>query len=336
VRQRILASARVLIALLLPAVQAAREAARRAQCSNNLKQLGIAMHNYHDVIGSFPTLLWALSDPAFPTNNTFRASFFQMILPYIEQAPVYNAINFSVPYAAGPDNGAINLTALTTVIAVYMCPSDPAPNQSQYSRWDHGVGPNNPATGESPLGPKAQLLRQRRGQHHRHRGQSVSVAIREPAKCPTQRVRQWHDLHGDRLPPGGHVGHPRYHRRHQQHLRHRRVALRVLQLVHLAQSQWQLCLHLGPDQLEDHDVRPGGLRKRDGSAPEQRELGPLLWLPQHAPRDHPVPLLRRPRERDQELHQPGCLPLAEHQVHGRDNLVRRLLICDPPSDPPKR
>ena len=144
----------VLIALLLPAVQAAREAARRAQCSNNLKQLGIAMHNYHDVIGSFPTLLWALNDPAFPTNNTFRASFFQMILPYIEQTPVYNAINFSVPYASGPDNGAINLTALTTVIAVYTCPSDPAPNQSQYSRWDHGVGPNNTATGESPLGPK--------------------------------------------------------------------------------------------------------------------------------------------------------------------------------------
>src|SRR5262245_2845813 len=87
----------VLIALLLPAVQSAREAARRAQCSNNLKQLGIAVHNYHDVTGSFPTLLWALPDPAF-SYNVFRASFFQMILPYIEQQPVYNAINFSVPY----------------------------------------------------------------------------------------------------------------------------------------------------------------------------------------------------------------------------------------------
>src|SRR5438105_12664227 len=84
----------VLIALLLPAVQSAREAARRSQCSNNLKQLGIAMHNYHDTIGSFPTSLWALPDPAF-SYNVFRASFFQMILPYIEQQPVYNAINFS-------------------------------------------------------------------------------------------------------------------------------------------------------------------------------------------------------------------------------------------------
>jgi prepilin-type N-terminal cleavage/methylation domain-containing protein len=143
----------VLIALLLPAVQAAREAARRAQCSNNMKQLGIAVHNYHDVTGSFPTLLWALPDPAWPTNNTFRASFFQMLLPYIEQQPLYNAINFSVPFANGPDNGLMNTTALRTPINVYMCPTDPSPTQSQYTRWDHGVGPNA-ANGQSPLGPK--------------------------------------------------------------------------------------------------------------------------------------------------------------------------------------
>jgi prepilin-type N-terminal cleavage/methylation domain-containing protein len=142
----------VLIALLLPAVQAAREAARRAQCSNNLKQLGIAVHNYHDATGSFPTLLWALPDPAFATN-TFRASFFQMLLPFIEQQPVYNAINFSVPFASGPDNGTMNTSALLSVISVYMCPSDPAPSQSTYSRWDHGVGPSG-ANGQSPLGPK--------------------------------------------------------------------------------------------------------------------------------------------------------------------------------------
>ena len=145
----------VLIGLLLPAVQAAREAARRAQCSNNLKQLGIAMHNYHDTVGSFPTLLWAIpgnNNNSLP-NNTFRASFFQMILPFMEQTPVYNAINFSVPFARGPDNGRINLTALTTQIAGFMCPSDPSPNQSQYGRWDSGVGPTA-ANGQSPLGPK--------------------------------------------------------------------------------------------------------------------------------------------------------------------------------------
>ncbi len=145
----------VLIGLLLPAVQAAREAARRAQCSNNLKQLGIAMHNYHDTVGSFPTLLWAMpgnNNNSLP-DNRFRASFFQMILPFMEQTPVYNAINFSVPFARGPDNGAINLTALTTQIAGFMCPSDPSPNQSQYGRWDSGVGPTA-ANGQSPLGPK--------------------------------------------------------------------------------------------------------------------------------------------------------------------------------------
>ena len=143
----------VLIALLLPAVQAAREAARRAQCSNNMKQLGIAMHNYHDVVGSFPTLLWALPGNNGLPNNTFRASFYQMLLPYLEQTPVYNAINFNVPFARGPDNGTINLTALTTKITVFMCPSDPSPPQSQYSRWDSGVGPSG-SNGQAPLGPK--------------------------------------------------------------------------------------------------------------------------------------------------------------------------------------
>ncbi|RUL87655.1 DUF1559 domain-containing protein [Tautonia sociabilis] len=143
----------VLIALLLPAVQAAREAARRAQCSNNLKQLGIAMHNYHDVIGSFPTLLWALPGNNNLPNNTFRASFFQMLLPYLEQTNIYNAINFDVPFARGPDNGMINLTALTTQIAVYQCPTDPGPPQTSYHRWDSGVGPSG-SNGQAPLGPK--------------------------------------------------------------------------------------------------------------------------------------------------------------------------------------
>ncbi|WP_169975113.1 DUF1559 domain-containing protein [Tautonia rosea] len=143
----------VLIALLLPAVQSAREAARRAQCTNNLKQLGIAMHNYHDTIGSFPTLLWALPGNNTISNNVFRASFFQMILPYIEQNTVYAAINFEVPFARGPDDGAINLTALTTQINVYQCPSDPSPGQSSFSRWDSGVGPSG-ANGQAPLGPK--------------------------------------------------------------------------------------------------------------------------------------------------------------------------------------
>src|SRR4030088_848592 len=76
----------VLIALLLPAVQSAREAARRAQCVNNLKQLGIAMHNYHSSVNSLP---WG-DGPWW-----IEWSAHTLLLPYMEQAPIYNAINFS-------------------------------------------------------------------------------------------------------------------------------------------------------------------------------------------------------------------------------------------------
>ncbi|MGH7140004.1 MAG: DUF1559 domain-containing protein, partial [Pirellulales bacterium] len=85
----------ILIALLLPAVQAAREAARRAQCTNNLKQIGIALHDYHDVYGKFPmngaysdqfTQSWAWTQRG---AQTFR------LLPYMEQLQIYNCVNFS-------------------------------------------------------------------------------------------------------------------------------------------------------------------------------------------------------------------------------------------------
>ena len=75
----------VLIALLLPAVQSAREAARRAQCVNNLKQIGLAMHNYHSAVNSFP---WG-DGPWW-----IEWSAHTLLLPYIEQGPIYNAINF--------------------------------------------------------------------------------------------------------------------------------------------------------------------------------------------------------------------------------------------------
>src|SRR5262249_30731332 len=80
----------VLIALLLPAVQAAREAARRAQCVNNLKQIGLAMHNYHDVVGTFPP--GAIADPGWGGTWWNWPAF---ILPGMEQSTIYNAINFS-------------------------------------------------------------------------------------------------------------------------------------------------------------------------------------------------------------------------------------------------
>src|SRR6187455_2473364 len=79
----------ILVALLLPAVQQAREAARRSQCKNNLKQIGLAMHNYHDTFNGFPNGGIASS------VGGWGLSWYIRILPYIDQAPVFNGINFS-------------------------------------------------------------------------------------------------------------------------------------------------------------------------------------------------------------------------------------------------
>ncbi len=104
----------ILIALLLPAVQQAREAARRSQCKNNLKQLGLATHNYHDSHNVFPI---SHGD----TGNSFgwRA----MILPYVDQSPLYNKINFN-----GKIVDAGNLEVAQTPLGLFHCPSDPSAN----------------------------------------------------------------------------------------------------------------------------------------------------------------------------------------------------------------
>ena len=122
----------VLIALLLPAVQAAREAARRAQCTNNLKQLGLAMHNYHDSLGSFPigAMGYWYPNANYPdgTNKLYhRRTWAFMILPYLEQKSLANAINFSMPmnYATSPSIPKANLTVTMTLVSGFICPSDP-------------------------------------------------------------------------------------------------------------------------------------------------------------------------------------------------------------------
>jgi prepilin-type N-terminal cleavage/methylation domain-containing protein/prepilin-type processing-associated H-X9-DG protein len=109
----------VLIALLLPAVQAAREAARRSQCVNNLKQFGLALHNYHDVVGSLP----------FGHGGTGWNDWGcqVMLLPYLEQRSVYNAINFNrtAGNAANPGTPANgNSTIMRATLNVMLCPSD--------------------------------------------------------------------------------------------------------------------------------------------------------------------------------------------------------------------
>ena len=109
----------VLIALLLPAVQAAREAARRAQCTNNLKQIGLALHNYHSTNDVFP--MGESPSPAFGTGWSGYGPQAAM-LQFIEGGAVYNAINFSID--PNPSIGP-NLTAYQTELKTYLCPSDP-------------------------------------------------------------------------------------------------------------------------------------------------------------------------------------------------------------------
>jgi prepilin-type N-terminal cleavage/methylation domain-containing protein len=90
----------VLVALLLPAVQQAREAARRSQCKNNLHQLGLAMHNYHDNYNQLPSSECEFVNPATAWSPSSKGSYFLRLMPYLDQAPLFNMVNFSY-YAMG-------------------------------------------------------------------------------------------------------------------------------------------------------------------------------------------------------------------------------------------
>ena len=116
----------VLIALLLPAVQQAREAARRTQCRNNLHQLGLALHNYHDTHNCFPPGTVASrcdgsggSDDEQEPGWTVLA----MILPFVDETSIYNACNFSLSTRGTPGEVS-NSTAMGQIINQYLCPSD--------------------------------------------------------------------------------------------------------------------------------------------------------------------------------------------------------------------
>src|SRR4051794_35166455 len=109
----------VLIALLLPAVQAAREAARRIQCVNNLKQLGIALHNYESTHDQFPIGVYRVPATGLNLPNGYKAVFVVGILPFIEQGNLFSSYNMNLLFNV-PDNAT---TRLSTIKA-YQCPSD--------------------------------------------------------------------------------------------------------------------------------------------------------------------------------------------------------------------
>jgi len=127
----------VLVALLLPAVQQAREAARRSQCKNNLKQIGLALHNYNDVFNYFPPTHISSGIGFSPGKTALSA-----ILPQLERTAQYNGVQSTV--------FAERKAAYETPIPVYLCPSDVIPDGDSFAGWGKGVAASySPSTGST-------------------------------------------------------------------------------------------------------------------------------------------------------------------------------------------
>ncbi|HEX5104101.1 MAG TPA: DUF1559 domain-containing protein [Pirellulaceae bacterium] len=144
----------ILVALLLPAIQAAREAARRMSCSNKLHEIGLALHEYHDALNTFPpdAIYSATRKTQMTANDVRMYTWLCMILPYMEQKPLYDKINFGVPgynqlisIPGHPEANASGFVALQSILLKdYICPSDPVladlPYTFAYSSYGGNAG----------------------------------------------------------------------------------------------------------------------------------------------------------------------------------------------------
>jgi prepilin-type N-terminal cleavage/methylation domain-containing protein len=142
----------ILVGLLLPAVQAAREAARRMQCSNNVKQLALAFHNYHDTFRNFPLNFAFRNRPGLggggPAISDTGKSWLQMSLPFIEQTNLYNNIDFrfGLRISGGIPGDAVaiqrNRDVAATVVPTFLCPSDGDHDNGRLTRRSDTVSGN--------------------------------------------------------------------------------------------------------------------------------------------------------------------------------------------------
>src|SRR3569623_2072154 len=150
----------ILIALLLPAVQAAREAARRSQCLNNLKQFGVALHNYHDVVRQFPPS--TMQDAVFENGTLgefFAYGALATLMPYMEGANLYNTMDMTQPLyvpgsgSSGYSISAPNMKAAGTLVPLVLCPSEAFRSVTS----DYGVAQLDPANYAINIGTGAKF-----------------------------------------------------------------------------------------------------------------------------------------------------------------------------------
>ncbi|HZN37062.1 MAG TPA: DUF1559 domain-containing protein [Pirellulaceae bacterium] len=141
----------VLVALLLPAVQAAREAARRTQCLNHLKQIGIGLHNYHDTYRILPPAMTFPQGELAESSDLMGANWVISMLPYYEQQNLYEAFNLRQPISS-----AANRTARGTRVAALLCPSDPN-NRTAFRGNSTGEGDNWARGNYAANGPNGRL-----------------------------------------------------------------------------------------------------------------------------------------------------------------------------------